>query len=247
MEILTQILLAFVQAATEFLPISSSGHLALISNLISKPDLSFIITLHLASLIAVIIFTRKEIYKMITFQKKHRKLWLYLIIATIPAGLVGIFLSDFIESTFSSYLFLGIFFIFTGLVLILTKLTYTYSFLNSKNSLIIGLFQSLALFPGISRSGMTISSGLFSGIERETAVKFSFLLFIPLSIGAFILNLAKTQAYFSFSLIIPFLVTLIFSILFLNLLLKIVKKNYFWLFSFYCFLIGLISLILYLR
>ncbi|MFH1710971.1 MAG: undecaprenyl-diphosphate phosphatase [Nanoarchaeota archaeon] len=241
---INEIVLAIIQAATEFLPISSSGHLALISNLIGISDIFFFTILHIASLIAVLFFTREEIYQLITFERKYRKMWIFLIIATIPAALFGLFFKSLIESSFSSFLFLGIAFIFTGFVLLLTRFARGRRELNWKNTLFVGLFQVLALFPGVSRSGMTISAGLFSGIEREKAAKFSFLLFIPLSIGAVILESGK--AYFSISLLLGFFITFILSLVFLQLLLNIIKKGKFWMFSFYCFLVGIISLILYL-
>jgi len=99
------------------------------------------------------------------------------------------------------------------------------------------------LFPGVSRSGITISSSLFQGIEREKAAKFSFLLFIPLAIGAFVLEFGTFA--FSFTLLISFLITLVLSLIFLNLLLMIVKSGRLWVFSIYCFIIGVISLSLY--
>jgi len=238
-----ELILAIIQAATEFLPISSSGHLALASNFISKPNLFFFTVLHLASLIAVLIFTRTELKELLTFNKKYRKMWLYLIIASIPALLFGYFFKQTIEKSFYSLLIIGIAFIFTGTVLYFTKFSKKYDKLNIKNSLIIGLLQVLALFPGVSRSGMTISAGLFSGINREKATKFSFLLFIPLSISAFFSELGKIQ--FSFSLSISFFVCLIFSLLFLSLLLTIVKKRKLWMFSFYCWIIGLLAIILH--
>lgn len=238
-----EIFLAIIQAATEFLPISSSGHLALFSNLLGEPNLSFFTALHLASLIAVLIFTRKEIKFLLTFNKEARKYWTYLIIATIPAALIGFFFHDLIESFFSSFLILGISFIFTGFILLSTKGIKSTSNLNFKSSLLIGLFQSIALFPGVSRSGMTISAGIFSKLDKESAAKFSFLLFIPLSVGAFILEFEKIAL--NLSLIISFLLCLFFSILFLNLLVKIIQKDKFWMFSSYCFIIGLISLLIY--
>ncbi len=241
---LNEILLAFVQAATEFLPISSSGHLALFSNLFSEPNIFFFTVLHLASLIAVLIFTRKEIKLLFEFNNQSKKLWTFLIIGTIPATLFGYFFLDLIKSSFSSYLFLTIAFFFTGIILLLTKFTEGNKKLNAKNSLIVGLAQILALFPGISRSGTTISTGLFLGLNKEQATKFSFLLFIPLAIGAFILE--RGEAYFSTSLLISFFVTLVFSLLFLNVLLEVVKKNKLWMFSFYCFAVGLVSLGLWL-
>jgi len=238
-----EILLAIIQAITEFLPISSSGHLALISNLISEPNLFLIAILHLASLLAVLIFTRKEIYNLITFNKKYRKLWIYLIIATIPAVIIGLLFKDLIEQTLSSFLFIGLALIFTGFILLLTSIKTKKSKLNYKNALIIGLFQMLALFPGVSRSGMTISSALFAGIEKEKAVRFSFLLFIPLAIGAVIME--SGGAYFNLNLLIAFILCFVLSLLFLNLLVYIIKINKFWIFSIYCFVVGIISLVLY--
>jgi len=240
-----EILLAIIQVVTEFLPISSSGHLALISNLISTPDLTLITYLHLASLLAVIIFTRRELKKLLSFDKKYHKLWLYLVIATIPAALFGFFFKQIVEDSLSSFLFLGIAFITTSFILFLTKFSYSFSSLNWKNSFVIGLFQVLALFPGISRSGMTISSALFSGIKREEAVKFSFLLFIPLAIGAFLFEAGNF--YFSYSLLLAFIICFLLSLVFLNLLYIIVKRRKFWLFSIYTFIIGIVSLYLYFK
>ncbi len=239
---LTEIFLAILQAVTEFLPISSSGHLALFSNLISKPNIYFFTVLHLASLFAVLIFTRKEIVDILSFKKEDRKFLGFLILATIPAGLAGYFLRGYIERSLSSYLFLGIAFIFTGGILILTKFAKGKRGLDSQSAFFVGLMQVLALFPGVSRSGMTISASLFSGIEKEKAAKFSFLLFIPLVFGAMILETGKF--YFSWSLVASFFVCLVLSVLFLDILLKVIKKGYFWIFGFYCFAIGIFSLVL---
>lgn len=241
---INEVFLALIQAATEFLPISSSGHLALFSNIISEPDVFFFTVLQLSSLFAVIIFTRKEIKDLVLF-RGNRRLWIYLIISTIPALFFGLIFKRIIEHSFSSLLFLGFAFIFTGIILFFTKFTKPYSEFNSKNSLFIGLFQALALFPGVSRSGMTISSALFAGIDREKAAKFSFLLFIPLSIGAFVLEVGGF--YFNTSLLIAFLISLVFSLIFLKLLLEVIKKNALWIFSIYCLFIGLTSLFLHFR
>ena len=189
---LNDFIFVVLQSVTEFLPVSSSGHLALVSNIIAKPDIFFFTVLHLASLFAVIVFTRKEIVKLISFDKRYVKMWGFLFIATLPAAIVGLLFSRFIEGTFSSILFIGIAFILTGIVLFLTKFKNNLNnSVNTRSAVIIGLSQVLALFPGISRSGMTISSALLLGIDREEAVKFSFLLFIPLAGGAFMLESIK--------------------------------------------------------
>ena len=240
-----EILLAIIQAVTEFLPISSSGHLALISNLIGTPDLFLITILHFASLLAVVIFLRKEIKQLLSFDKKYSKLWIFLIIGTIPAALFGFFFKSIINSSLSSFLVLGISFLFTSVILFITKFAKEYSNLNIKNSLFIGLMQVLALFPGVSRSGITISSGLFSGLNREKAAKFSFLLFIPLELGAMILELG--EFYFSYTLFIALVICFILSLVFLNILYIVVKNGKFWLFSIYSFIIGLIALYLYFK
>lgn len=238
---------AIVQAATEFLPVSSSGHLALLSRFFTEPpDIFFFTALHLASLAAVLIFTRKEIVDLVLFKRKHRKLWIYLSVATLPAALFGLFFKDRIESAFSSLLFLGIAFIFTGVVLLLTRLSKIESKLNSRNSFFIGLFQALALFPGISRSGMTISSALMLGIDREKAAKFSFLLYIPITAGAFLLE-AREKFYFNPALLAAFLVCLVASLFFLNILLRVIKGGKFFLFSLYCFAVGAVTLLLYFK
>ena len=242
---INEIVLAIIQAATEFLPVSSSGHLALASNLLSEPNLFFITFLHLASLLAVLIFVRKELFFLLKFNKESNKLLTYLILATIPAALVGFFLSDFVEGMFSSYLFLSMAFFFTGCILLLTKIEVKPKKQGWKNSLLIGIFQALALFPGISRSGMTISVATLSGIDRQKAAKFSFLLFIPLSLGAIILNFG--DFYFNLSLAVAFAICFILSLAFLNLLYLIIKKGNFWMFSIYCFFIAAVSLVLYFR
>lgn len=250
---LEAIFLAIVQAGTEFLPISSSGHLAFISNLISEPNLFFFTALHAATLFAVLIFTRTELAHLLHFDKGYRKEWLYLLVGVLPAASVGFFLRPTIEDAFSSYLFIGCAFIFTGCVLYSTKFRKEHNTkLTLKAAALIGLIQVFALFPGISRSGLTISTALLLGIEKEKAVKFSFLLFVPLAFGALALNCFMdngvaegNQLYISASLIISTIVCLAMSLVFLNLIVYIVKKGRMWIFAPYCAAIGLVSLALH--
>lgn len=242
---INEIAMAVIQAATEFLPVSSSGHLALFGNILGKQNLFFVTLLHVASLLAVLIFVRRELVYLLKFNRDSNRLLVYLILATIPAVVVGLLFSDFIEGMFSSYLFLGLAFFFTGCVLLLTKIKVRAKKISYLSAIIIGLFQALALFPGVSRSGMTISSASFLGIEKSKAAKFSFLLFIPLVIGAVILNFG--DAYFNASLAVAFLVCFVLSLVFLNLLYLIIRRGNFWMFSFYCFFMSVISLILYLN
>lgn len=247
---LNEIIYAVLQAITEFLPISSDGHIALASNLLGSPNLAFITFLHLASLLAVIIFTRKEILEILKFNKQSWKIIFYIFIGIFPAVVAGSFFSDFIEASLNSLLFIGIFFLFTGIILASTKFFKSgKNNVNAKSSLGIGLMQALALLPGISRSGMTISSALWFRIEKEKAVKFSFLMFIPLALGAFAFEFFKHPSMLSSiplsTLFISFVICFVLSLLFLNMLNYIVKTEKFWLFSIYCFFIALISFFLY--
>ena len=248
-----ELILAVIQAATEFLPVSSSGHLALFSILFNNnPDLLFITLLHAASLFAVLIFVHKEIVELLRFDKWAIRLWIYIIFATIPGAFVGYFLKDRIEGAFSSALFFGLAFLFTGTIILLTKIPRQKKILSLKSSVLIGLFQAIALFPGVSRSGMTVSGGLFNGLEKEKAAKFSFLLFIPLSLGALLLEMIEFYAgdivlnIPIHTIVISLILCAVLSLLFLNLLMHFIKKDKFWMFSFYCYAIGLLCLVFYL-
>jgi len=240
-QLIAGIILAIVQGITEFLPISSDGHLTLVSNLFFKPSLAFFVFLHLASLLAIVIYTRKEIWRLLHFKKEDRKYLIYLIIGIIPAGIAGLLLKSIVEAEINSLLFTGIAFIFTGSILLMTKDTKQISGINFRNAIGIGFAQILALFPGISRSGMTISTAKIMGVKNKEAFKFSFLLLIPLTIGAVLLDI-NTISNFSAWVLIPFFVCLIVSLFCLRILEKIIIKDKFWMFSFYCFLIGIVTI-----
>ncbi len=237
-----EIILAIIQAFTEFLPVSSSGHLAIASKLMDLPQNIFFFTvLHIASLLAVLVYFREEIVKLFKFDKQSKKYIGLLIIGTIPAGIVGGLFGQVFKQAFSSSVSIGVSFLFTGGILFLTKFSKNISSLNLKNSLIIGLAQILALFPGISRSGMTTSFGMLSGIEKQTAGKFSFFLFIPLAIGAMILETG--EAYFNFELVLVFLICFVLSYLSISGFFKILRKGYWWIFGIYVWILGLLVLI----
>ncbi|MEI7718917.1 MAG: undecaprenyl-diphosphate phosphatase, partial [archaeon] len=212
-EIFIQIILALIQGATEFLPISSSGHLALVSSFFSYTNVAFFVMLHLGSLVAVLFFTRKEIWQLLHFKKEDRKIILFLMLATIPAAVVGLLFNNFIESQFSSMLFLGFSFIFTGFILFFTKFSEENHKINWWRAITIGFGQAIAVFPGISRSGMTISTASFLGIEKEKAMKFSFLLFIPIVMGATLLEIKTGQFNFSAYVLISFFVSIVSSLI----------------------------------
>lgn len=242
MNILEAIILGIIQGITEWLPVSSSGHLVIVQQIANiQADLLFDIILHFASLLVILITFRKQVIKIITFKSK---LTMPLIIGTIPIALAGYFLHDFIQSLFSSLLTVAIALTITGILLYTTKYSLPIKKINNKKSLLIGIAQSCALVPGISRSGATISTSLLLGIKRKQAAAFSFLLAVPAIIGALILELTKTELTINLPIIIGFLTTFIVGYLTLKILLKIIQKNKFHLFSYYCIPIGIILLIL---
>lgn len=236
-------ILSIVQGICEWFPISSSGHLAIFHNLFGFQDLAFDVFLHLASILAVILLFWKEIVGIFNLKKKDN--WRYLLlllIGVIPAGIAGLLLKDWIEGFFSSLFYLGIFFILSGILVYSTKF-----FRERKekigwfDGLFIGIFQAIAILPGISRSGSTISAGLIRGINKEKALKFSFLMAIPLILGASLLEL-KDLAYSNINLnflILSFILTFIVSLVTIRILLKIVRSNRFYLFGIYNIIIGM--------
>jgi len=249
MELVNQLIYAVVQGLTEFLPVSSSGHLALLQNFFGEVDVNFDIFLHLATLLALLVYFYKDIaliiWDFVTFKTKSEnfKLAIYLIIGSIPAAIVGLLLKPFIYQTFSNLFVVAAGFIITGLFLFNASIKAEGNKkLNIKNTFVVGISQALALLPGISRSGSTVSTGIISGISREKAIRFSFLLAVPAIFGAVLLDVEDIG--FKINLLLPFFICFLVGLgsiyLFLN---KIKTKNLKY-FAFYCWLIALASLIL---
>jgi undecaprenyl-diphosphatase len=255
MDIIQSIVLGVVQGLTEFLPISSSGHLVLLQELfgIKNPPIFFDTILHLGTLVAVAFYLRKEIIyilKTIT-QKETIRLILFLILATIPAVIAGLFLQDKMEEIFSSIFYVGIFFLLTSVILFATrffqKQTKDFKTINWFDALFIGVFQAVAILPGVSRSGSTISASIFRNMEREAAFKFSFLMSIPVIFGAFVLQLTKQHFQFFNGDVTPniigFLFAMIFGFVSLKIIEKVLIKGKLHYFAYYCLVLGLIVLI----
>ncbi|MCL2573136.1 MAG: undecaprenyl-diphosphate phosphatase [Defluviitaleaceae bacterium] len=193
MTLLEAIILGIIQGLAEFLPISSSGHLALGQYLfgIDEGNLVFIIVVHIGTLIPVVIVYRKAIWELI--KKPFQKMTYLLIIATVPAAVVAIFFEDAIEAALTSISFLAAGFVATGLVLIgtdrLRKTSKKSDEITYLDAALIGIAQAVAVFPGISRSGSTIAASLARGINREDAAKFAFLMSIPAILGALLIQI----------------------------------------------------------
>ena len=260
MSILQSIFLGIVQGITEFVPISSSGHLVLFQSLfgMKEPPIFFDVMLHLGTLLSVVIYFRMDIWKIAqalgaVLRKGHKnspqlKLFLLIVLATIPTGLMGIVLKDWFESFFSRPQMVGMMLLVTGLVLWLTQ------WIRRKgrplermrwiDSILIGIAQGLAIIPGISRSGSTISTGLFCGLDRELSARFSFLLSIPAILGAAVLEFRKMDGIQElWTMLIGTAVAFGVGILSLMFLMRIIKAGKFSNFSYYCWSLGIIMII----
>ena len=234
------LILGLLQGLTEFLPVSSSGHLVIAQSLfhLSTPPVVFDILLHLATALAIIVVLWKQLISL-----KPKTIG-YILLATIPAGIVGVALNSSIETLFSSVKLVSLALLFTSGLLFLSQKYFNKannSTITWKNSLIIGLFQAVAIIPGVSRSGSTISAGIFSRLKPKTAFTFSFLLALPAIFGAAILQL-KDLKTFSFGTVdlIGFLAAFFSGLLALKLLRGFVSRGKFTPFSWYCLALGII-------
>lgn len=188
MGIFEAVILGLIQGFTEFLPVSSSGHLVLLQQAMGLKEVPifFDAMLHFGTLIAVVAVLFLEIVQILRHPvKNHLGM---LILATIPAAVVGYLWSDFFESVFSSGSLLGVCFLITAVILTVSELIATRinsrKPLTTKSALAMGLMQAVAILPGVSRSGSTIAGGLFMGVDRTRAAKFSFLMSIPIILGS---------------------------------------------------------------
>ena len=212
MDIIQGIIIGIVQGLTEFLPVSSSAHLVFIQKLLGvESSLAFDTFLHLGTLIAVLWFFRWDIYNMLKswwysiqdilhgrfregfYEDPYKRLAWYVILATIPVGIVGVLFEDSVDVLFSGAIYVPAFFLFvTGTILYLsqrmTSGDINFNNITKKEALFMGLGQACAILPGLSRSGTTIAAGLTIGLNKEFAAKFSFILSIPAILGAFILQ-----------------------------------------------------------
>ncbi len=261
-ELLKAVFLGFIQGATEFLPVSSSGHLVLGSHLLGfkEQGIVFDVMLHLGTLLSVIIVFRNELRAMIAapFQMlsgnrseavRTSFFWdIYVIIATLPAVIVGLGFKDYIEQSFTSVLVVCLMLIVTGVTMILSRyLADRGRRITAGRSLLIGCAQAAAIMPGLSRSGSTIFTAMLLGVNRETAARFSFIMSIPAILGAAVLNLREIlMAPPAGSVLVNLIagtsmaaVTGYFAII---LLLDVIRKNRLPWFGYYCLVIAAVGL-----
>ena len=267
MDILQAIIIGIVQGLTEFLPVSSSAHLVFIQNLLGvESSLAFDTFLHLGTLIAVLWFFRYDIFKMIKswlssiqdilqgrfregfYADPYKRLAWYVILATIPVGLVGVLFEDSIDALFSGALYVPAFFLFvTGTILYLSQRMASgeinFNTVTKKEALFMGLGQACAILPGLSRSGTTIAAGLTIGLDKEFAAKFSFILSIPAILGAFVLQVKDIGSAMDANflpVILGFIASIIAGYLAIKWMLDLIQKRNLDIFSYYCWLMGII-------
>ena len=190
MDILHSIILGIIQGLTEFLPISSSGHLVLYQRIFgfSEEALTFIIMMHVATLVSVIVVFWREVWHMV--RHPFDRITVLVVVSTVPVAIVGLIFRDFFEYVFASGNYLGIAFVFTGIVLFVAdrprkeaREGKDLSSMSYADAVLMGLAQSMAIIPALSRSGFIIAAGLFRGLKKESAIKFAFLMSIPAIIG----------------------------------------------------------------
>tara|TARA_B100000029_G_scaffold153330_2_gene148552 strand:- start:281 stop:1048 length:768 start_codon:yes stop_codon:yes gene_type:complete len=255
MDWIQALFLGLVQGITEFLPISSSGHLVLSQHLLNIKESGILIevALHFGTLIAIIIYYYNNLVDLskdfVYNRQNSRSYILKIVIATLPAIVVGLFLQDIIEEYFTINV-IKITFLLTGIILMSTLF---YS--NNKNSnisikkaIIIGLMQALAILPGISRSGITISIAMLLGIKKEESARFSFYLAIPILSGAVLLQIYKINNMISinyFPLIIGIISSALTGYMVIGWLLSVIYRGKFWLFSIYCIMLSIITIIIF--
>ena len=236
-----------IQGLTEFLPISSSGHLAILNNFFPKTDnnLDFEIILHFGTVFSIIIYYKKDLLDLLKqfFSKKDNSIIYLIVLGCVPISLVGLLAKDTIEKYSSDISILPYTFMFTSLLLFMTRYNYKNKEITYKVILIMALFQILALLPGVSRSGITISILLILGINMKEAVKFSFLMAIPLILGATFISI-DFASYSNLSLkymLWGSFISFLFGWIAIYLTNYFLSNSKYWMFSIYCFIISIIT------
>lgn len=244
-ELIKYILIGFIQGLTEFLPISSSGHVVLFGSLFDLDNLLLLsVVAHVGTLFAVIFCYRKRLVELV--KKPFNKTNINLLIATIPTVVIVLLFNHFIEDNFSTKTLIWGFLLSAVLLIIADFKKDSYRPVNKRSALYMGLAQGLALLPGISRSGSTLVCGLLVGVEKNEALDFSFLMSIPIIIASAVyesIKLFTMQLTVNWlGIFIVMITSFIFGILSIKLMLKIVKKNKLYFFSIYLIVLSLIIL-----
>jgi undecaprenyl-diphosphatase len=264
-EPLSALLLGLLQGLTEFLPVSSSGHLVLAERLlgVESQDLAFVVFVHFGTMLATVTAFRREVVRILlaggrfvagraTWSDPHLRMFGYILVGTVPAAAVGLLFEKRIETIFSRPLIVSGMLLLTGLILWFTRyLTAGSKSIGWRKAIAIGCAQALAILPGISRSGATISAALYGKVEKTRAVAFSFLLALPAILGATILKVfdllerpPSAEAFVPLG--IGTLAAYLSGYVAILFLLRAVRRGKLHVFSYYCWAVGLLGLLLFL-
>jgi len=262
MELIKALILGIVQGLTEFLPISSSGHLVIGAEILNfhEPGIAFEVFLHCGTLAAVIVVFRRDLLLMVrslfvssAARRANHELarsfqWnINIIIATLPAVVVGLFLKDSIDRIFDNILITFTMLAVTGITMVMTKFIHDKGAgITGLRALLIGMAQACAILPGLSRSGSTIFAGILLGINRETAARFSFIMSIPAILGAVVLHLGKLigeppSSDQVLAILIGTIASVISGYFAIVLLMRIVRKGSLEWFGYYCLFVSSIG------
>lgn len=254
MSLVKAVLLGIVQGLTEFLPVSSSGHLVLGKHLLGvhTAGAGFEVFVHLGTLLAIVVHYRKDLLEMAASvlrirRDEHLRMFLLILLASIPAAVVGLLFEDRLEALFGEPAWAAGFLLLTGTVLILTRFAPSGErSVGPVSGFLIGVAQAVAIIPGVSRSGATISAGIFLKVGREKAARFSFLLVVPALLGAALLTLRKEPPApgMMTAYAVGAVAAFVSGYLALRWLLAAVAKGRFDLFGWYCLAVGAAALVL---
>ncbi len=247
MDLIQVLILAIIQGITEWLPISSSGHLVVVQEYFGlSPPVVFDVMLHVGTLLVILIVFWKDLAEILRavvqldFASEEGKLAVFIALGNIPTALIGFLFRDIFKSFFYNPLAVGIALLCTGFVLYFSKYGKESKELGYLEALLIGIAQGIAIIPGVSRSGATIATGLLIKLRKETVFKFSFLLSIPAVIGAMIVeseNLFLVEID-GLTMVLGVIVSMIVGYMALKLVKRVLLKERFYLFALYCWLLG---------
>lgn len=259
MGILEGLILGIIQGLTEFLPVSSSGHLEIVkalfgSNVIAEESMFMTVMLHGATALSTIVIFRKEIGEILggLFQFKWNEQTIFslkIILSMIPAAFVGVVFADQLETLFENQIVLvGFMLLVTaGLLFLADKAKTTEKGVSYSNAIVIGVAQAIAILPGISRSGATISTSVLLGIDRTRATRFSFLMVVPLILGKMAKDLLSSEFTVSgesaMPVIVGFIAAFLTGLLACTWMIKLVRKSKLTYFSIYCGVVGLVAIV----
>lgn len=257
MNLLEGLLLGILQGLTEFLPVSSSGHLVIFQDIfgVRLPGITFEVMVHFGTLLSVFWVFGGDIVRILSrflYEKRERRFMQMLILGVIPTGLMGIFMQEFFKRFFESTLSVGFMLLVTGAILYsLQRIkpgTKDEATMKAREALFISFVQGLAIMPGISRSGSTIAAALWSGLDRETAVRFSFLVSVPVILGVTVLETVSLRetgfSALTGGVLAGMLSAFLSGILAIKVFVRLLQAGRFHYFAYYCWFAGALTIAL---